>query len=85
VDLTDFDYSQPANVLWFTSIPPPGQTTGGESRHFSQVTDSIRFVMEQLHGVDHATASITLENGSLTLTEIELLYSRLGRGKRHPE
>jgi hypothetical protein len=37
--------------------------------------------MEQLHGVDHATASITLENGSLTLTEIELLYSRLGRGK----
>jgi hypothetical protein len=83
VDLTDLDYTQPATVHWIRQSD--SQTDIRESRHFSQATDAIRFVMEQLHGVDHATASITLENGSLTLTEIELLYSRLGRGKRYPQ
>jgi hypothetical protein len=82
VDLTDFDYSQPATVHWIRHSE--SQTDIRESRHFSQATDAIRFVMEQLHDVDRTTASITLENGSLTLTEIELLYSRLGRGQAIP-
>jgi hypothetical protein len=85
VDLRGFDFSQPAYVLWFTGISRQGQIDAGESRHFPEATDAIRFVMEKLHGVHHAMASITLEKGSLTLDEVQLLYSQLGRGKRYPE
>jgi len=85
MDLRAFDFSQPASVLWFSHVSRDGQITAGESRPFLEVTDALRFIMEKLDGVHHATASITLDNGSLTLTEIMLLYSRLGRGKRYPE
>lgn len=85
MDLRNFDYSQPAHVLWFTHFSRHGQTSAGESRPFLEVTDAIRFIMEKLDGVNHATASISLDNGSLTLAEIVLLYSRLGRGKRYPQ
>jgi hypothetical protein len=85
VDLRDFDYSQPAQVLWFTHFSQHGQINAGESRPFLEVTDAIRFIMEKLDGVNQAMASISLDNGSLTLTEITLLYARLGRGKRYPQ
>jgi hypothetical protein len=84
MDLTSFDFSQPARVHWFTSISPADKPKAGESRHFLHATDALRFVMEELHGVRHATASIALDIGSLTLNEIQLLYSRLGRGQRYP-
>ncbi|MGH6874676.1 MAG: hypothetical protein ACREDW_06645 [Aestuariivirgaceae bacterium] len=83
--MTGFDFSQPADVVWFTSVSPQDKPKAGQSRHFLQATDALRFVMEELHGVPHATASIALDKGSLTLDEIELLYSRLGRGQRYPE
>lgn len=85
MDLRDFGYSQPAYVLWFTDISNHGQISAGESRPFLEVTDAIRFIMEKLYGVNQATASISLNSGSLTLTEIVLLYARLGRGKRYPQ
>jgi hypothetical protein len=85
VDLRDFDYSQPARVLWFTHFSPHGQISAGESRPFSEVTDAIRFIMEKLDGINQSMASISLDKGSLTLTEIMLLYARLGRGKRYPQ
>lgn len=85
MDLRDFDYSQPAHVLWFTYFSYHGQISAGESRPFLEVTDAIRFIMEKLDGVSQATASISLDKGSLTLTEVMLLYARLGRGKRYPQ
>ena len=85
VDLRDFDYSQPARVLWFTHVSDYDQISAGESRPFLEVTDAIRFIMERLDGVNQATAVISLDNGSLTLTEIVLLYARLGRGNRYPQ
>jgi hypothetical protein len=85
VDLRDFDYSQPAHVLWFTHFSQHGQINAGESRPFSEVTDAIRFIMEKLDGINQATASISLDKGGLTLDEIILLYARLGRGKRYPQ
>ena len=85
MDLRDFDYSQPAHVLWFTHFSQHGQINAGESRPFSEVTDAIRFIMERLDGVTQATAFISLDTGSLTLTEIVLLYARLGRGNRYPQ
>jgi hypothetical protein len=85
MDLTGFDFSQPARVLWFTHVSRDGQISAGESRPFLEVTDALRFIMEKLDGVHHATASITLDNGSLTLTEVMLLYSRLGRDQRYPD
>jgi hypothetical protein len=85
VDLRDFDYSQPAHVLWFTHVSDYDQISAGESRPFLEVTDAIRFIMERLDGVTQATAFISLDTGSLTLTEIVLLYARLGRGNRYPQ
>ena len=85
MDLRDFDYSQPAHVLWFTHVSNYDQISAGESRPFLEVTDAIRFIMEKLDGVNQATAFISLDKGSLTLTEIVLLYARLGRGKRYPQ
>jgi hypothetical protein len=85
MDLTGFDFSQPASVLWFSHVSRDGQITAGESRPFLEVTDALRFIIEKLDGVNQATASIYLDKGSLSLTEIMLLYSRLGRGKRYPE
>jgi hypothetical protein len=85
MDLTGFDFSQPASVLWFSHVSRDGQITAGESRPFSEVTDALRFIIEKLDGVNQATASIYLDKGSLSLCEITLLYSRLGRGKRYPE
>ena len=85
VDLRDFDYSQPAHVLWFTHISNHDQISAGESRPFLEVTDALRFVMEKLDGINQSTALISLDKGHLTLTDIVLLYSRLGRGKRYPQ
>jgi hypothetical protein len=85
VDLRDFDYSQPADVLWFSHVSNDDQISAGESRPFLEVTDAIRFIMEKLEGVNQTTAVISLNKGSLTLTEIVLLYARLGRGKRYPQ
>jgi hypothetical protein len=85
VDLRDFDYSQPAQVLWFAHVSDYDQISAGELRPFLEVTDAIRFIMEKLDGVNQATAFISLDKGSLTLTEIVLLYERLGRGNRYPQ
>jgi hypothetical protein len=85
MDLRDFDYSQPAYVLWFSHVSNDDQISGGESRPFLEVTDAIRFIMEKLDGINQTTAVISLNKGSLTLTEIVLLYARLGRGKRYPQ
>jgi hypothetical protein len=85
MDLRDFDYSQPAHVLWFTHVSNHGQINAGESRPFAEVTDAIRFIVEKLEGVNQATATISLDKGNLTLTEIMLLYARLGRGERYPQ
>ena len=85
MDLRDFDYSQPAHVLWFSHVSEYDQISAGESRPFLEVTDAIRFIMEKLDGVNQTTAVISLNKGSLTPTEIVLLYARLGRGKRYPQ
>src|SRR5687767_7428935 len=77
MDLTGFDFSQPANVLWFSHVSRDSEITAGESRPFLEVTDALRFIIEKLDGVNQATASIYLDKGSLSLTEIMLLYSRL--------
>jgi hypothetical protein len=69
MDLTGFDFSQPASVLWFSHVSRDGQITAGESRPFSEVTDALRFIIEKLDGVNQATASIYLDKGSLSLTE----------------
>jgi hypothetical protein len=82
VDLTGFDFSQPATVHW---INRSGQTDVEETQRFSQAGEAFRFVMEKLQGIANATAWITLDNGSLTLNEIQLLYSRLERGKIAPD
>jgi hypothetical protein len=74
MDLTNFDLNQPATVHWFATVPPPGTIRGEEKRHFEFVTDTIRFVVEELTEASHASAWITTDAGSLALAEITILY-----------
>jgi hypothetical protein len=80
--LDRFDFSQPATVHW---INRSGRADVEETRPFSQAGEAFRFVMEKLQGIPYTTAWVTLDNGSLTLNEIELLYSWLERGKSAPD
>lgn len=69
---------QSADVLW---IPVdrirPKDIGGGEQRHFSLLSDAIKFVMDDLLPRDRATAWITLNDGSLKIEEIERIYRQM--------
>jgi hypothetical protein len=71
------DLRQSANVMWFAHVPKPGAVEGGEKRHFSDLEDAIRFVMEGIRADMRGTAWITTDSGSLSYEDIEKLYQDL--------
>jgi hypothetical protein len=76
MDLSNFDLSQPANVIW--QNPSPDRVRfSGHRRHFASVTNAVRFVMEDLTDLPQSTARIVTVAGNLAFEEIKVLYCRL--------
>jgi hypothetical protein len=81
MDLSTFDFNQPANVLWWAApLLSHAAIFEGETRHFDSVTKAIRFVMEELtDSFPQSTAWIQTDAGPIELEQIRQLYSELGK------
>jgi hypothetical protein len=72
-ETSEFDLDQPANVLWIPEDQIPA------TRSFASLRDAVHFVMGELVSRDRAIASITTDQGVLTIEQMEKLFGRLSR------
>jgi hypothetical protein len=80
--MTEIDLTQPADALWIPNPPITGGViSGGETKHFGQLRDAVRFIAEELEPRLRGTAWITTDAGSFTIGEIMEIHRKMKGGK----
>lgn len=71
------DLNQRATVRWLVPAPSGEFSRNGGDRHFDNLSNAIRFVVEDLQAEYRGTAFIDYEGGSLSIEDIETEYAKL--------
>jgi hypothetical protein len=74
--LEKIDLKASAIVHWRNPLPHE-PNKGDRTRHFTSISNAVRFVMEDLTDFPQSTAWIETDAGDLTYEEIRLLHAKL--------
>jgi hypothetical protein len=66
--------NEAATVRWFPPVVA-GQVVVGRDRTFESVDNAVTFVMEELKGMERATAHIATDSREINIEEIRQMYA----------